>query len=288
MTSTEHLPSGDVQGALIRPDTSNGLGVMVLTGSSGRVDAERAKRFASLGATSLALRWWGGEDQPPGINLVPLETFVRGVDLLQAEGCDRIAILGTSFGATAALLAAARDPRVDHVIAISPSAVVWQNNGPGQDGSAWPPRSSFTWGGSPLPFVVWDPRVWPPFGTQNPVFRPMYELSLRTFEEDVPAASIPVEQIQAEIILVAGKADALWPSDTAARRIIERLEQHGRSATLVEHPDAGHSPAFPGETQLAAPAERAWGGAPAADRELGAVAWDVIVRRLQSDDRLSV
>jgi hypothetical protein len=55
MTSTELLPSGDVQGALIRPDRSNGLGVMVLTGSSGRVDTERAQRFAAdreLGAAA--------------------------------------------------------------------------------------------------------------------------------------------------------------------------------------------------------------------------------------------
>ncbi|QUD90552.1 acyl-CoA thioester hydrolase/BAAT C-terminal domain-containing protein [Phenylobacterium montanum] len=284
MTSTEHLTRSDVQGALIRPKFPNGLGVMVLTGSSGRVDEERAKLFADLGATSLALRWWGGEGQPPGINLVPLETFIRGVDHLQAEGCDRIAILGASFGAKAALLAATRDSRVDHVIAISPSAVVWQNNGPGLDGSAWPPRSSFTWEGSPLPFLVWDPRAWPPFGTRNPVYRPTYELSLKTFEEDVPAASIPVEQIRGEIILVAGKSDALWPSDTQARRILERLEQHGRSAMLIEHPDAGHSPVFPGETQRSAPIERAWGGAPAADRELGAAVWELIIRRLQLDN----
>ncbi|MGA0602828.1 alpha/beta fold hydrolase [Caulobacter sp. KR2-114] len=283
MSSIERLASGDVQGALVRPDTPNGLGVMVLTGSSGRVDLERAERFSALGATTLALRWWGGEGQPPGINLVPLETFVRGVDRLQAEGCDRIVLLGTSFGATAALLAAVRDPRVGQVIAISPSAEVWQNNGPGLDGSAWPPRSSFTWAGTPLPFVTWDPRAWPPFGTRDPIFRPMYELSLRTFADDLPAAAIPVEDVRAEIILVAGKADALWPSDTAARRIIERLELHGRTATLVEHPDAGHSPVFPGETQRPAPPERAWGGTPGADRELGALAWDVILLRLPVD-----
>lgn len=284
MTTTKHLPDGDVQGALISPDTPNGLGIIILTGSSGRVDVERAERFAKLGATALALRWWGGKGQPPGINLVPLEIFVRGVDRLQAEGCDRIALLGTSFGAMAALLTAARDSRIDHVIAISPSDVVWQNNGPGTDGSAWPPRSAFAWNDEPLPFIVWDPRVWPPFGTQNPAYRPMYELSLNTFAEDVPAASIPVEQIRGDILLVAGRADALWPSDTAARRIVERLERYGRSSTLIEHPDAGHSPVFPGETQLAAPIERAWGGTPAADRELGAAAWNLILDRLRLED----
>lgn len=288
MPSIETMTSGDLQGALIRPDHPNGLGVIVLTGSSGRVDVERAQRFADLGATALALRWWGGEGQTPGVNLVPLEVFVRGLDRLQAEGCDRIAILGTSFGAEAALLIAVRDTRVDFAIAISPTTVVWQNNGPGRDGSTWPPRSSFTWKGEPLPFIVWDPRAWPPFGTRDPVYRPMYELSLETFAEDVPAATIPVEQARAEIILVAGCADALWPSDTAARQIAGRLEKHGRTATLVEHPEAGHSPVFPGETQPVAPPERAWGGTPAADRELGAAAWAKIVNRLGLQERATV
>lgn len=283
MTSTELLPSGDVQGALIRPDRSNGLGVMVLTGSSGRVDTERAQRFADLGATALALRWWGGEGQTPGVNLVPLEVFVRGLDRLQAIGCNRFAILGTSFGAEAALLVAVKDRRVDFAIAISPTTVVWQNSGPGLDGSVWPPRSSFSWAGEPLPFVVWDPRAWPAFGTRDPIYRPMYELSLRTFAEDVLAAAIPVEQARAEIILVAGGADALWPSDTAAREIAARLEKHGRRAILVEHADAGHMPVFPGETQRTSPPDRAWGGTPAADRELGAAAWKAIVSKLGLD-----
>ncbi len=280
MTTIEHLPSGDVQGALVRPGQANGLGVIVLTGSSGRVDIERAGRFADLGAVALAQRWWGGEGQPPGINLVPIETFVRGVDRLKAEGCDRIAIVGVSFGAQAALLAAVHDPRIDHVTAISPSAVVWQNEGPGSDGSVWPPRSSFTWQGAPLPFVIWDPRAWPPFGTRNPVYRPMYEASLRTFAEDVPAATIRVEAIRGQVLLVAGQADALWPSDTEAQVLLRRLESHGRTATLVQHPHAGHSPVFPGETQRPAPVERAWGGAPAADRDLGAAAWAAIVGEL--------
>lgn len=280
MVSTELLTPSDVQGSIVRPASPNGLGVIVLTGSSGRIDGARAQLFAELGATALALRWWGGEAQPPGVNLVPLETFTRGIDFLRTEGCTRFALLGVSFGAEAALLAAAHDRRVNFVIAISPTHVVWQNSGPGLDGSSWPPRSSFTYSGRPLPFIVWDPRVWPPAGTRDPVYRPMYEQSLKTFAEDVPAATIPVEQSQAEIILVAGKADALWPSDTSAHMIVERLGKHGRQAILVEHAGAGHMPLFPGEADRSPPPDRAWGGTRAADRELGKVAWETVINRL--------
>ena len=76
---------------------------------------------------ALAQRWWGGEGQAPGINLIPLEVFLKGVDRLRAEGCNRIAVLGTSRCAEAALLTAVRDPRIEIAIAISPSHVVWQD-----------------------------------------------------------------------------------------------------------------------------------------------------------------
>lgn len=280
MTTAEALDRDDVQGVLVLPDRPNGLGVLVLTGSSGRVDAELAETFAQLGASALALRWWGGRGQPPGINEVPIETIVRGVDVLRARGCVRIAVHGTSFGALAALLAAIRDERIDVVIAVSPASVVWQNSGPGLDRSEWPPRSAFSWRGSPLPCVMFDPRKWPPAGTVSPRYRGLHEASLETFADDARAAAIPVELSHAEYIFVAGGDDALWPSDTATHALAERLRNVGRTATVVEHPGAGHSPVYPGQVPPPAPAERAWGGSQEADSALGTMAWKAIVERL--------
>ena len=271
--------SGEVQGALVRPQQSTGLGVLILTGSSGRVDLDRARLFGEHGAVALAQRWWGGEGQAPGINLIPLEVFLKGVDLLKAEGCDRIAILGTSRGAEAALLTAVRDPRIDIAIAISPSHVVWQDFGPGLDGVYWPPRSAFTWEKRALPCVIYDPRVWPAVGGPQ-IYRPTHEKSLQTFAADVSAASIPVEEARAEIILVAGAGDLLWPSEISARELAARLKRHGKRATIIEHPYAGHSLVFPGEPRPPEPAARAWGGNLQADSELGAAAWEEIARRL--------
>jgi hypothetical protein len=280
MNPTITLLTGETPGALATPASFNGLGVVVLTGSSGRVDLARATRFADGGAVAIALQWWGGVGQARGINEAPIEVFIRAVDRLVAEGCERIAILGTSYGAVGALLTAVHDQRVDVVIAISPSSVVWQNEGPGLDGSAWPPRSSFSWRGEPLPFVVWDPRAFPPAGTIRPSYRALFEKSLQTFAEDVSASTIPVERARADILLVAGAADALWPSDTFARMIVTRLQARGRRALIIEHPEAGHSPVFPDELRPSAPVERAWGGSPAADRALGATAWREIANRL--------
>ena len=80
--------------------------------------------------------------------------------------------------------------------------------------------------------------------------------------------------------MVAGASDALYPSDTAARALADRLARAGKDATVVEHPNAGHSPFFAGETRPTPHPDRAWGGEPDADRSLGEAAWTVITQKL--------
>ena len=88
-----------------RPETPSGTGVLVVSGSSGRLDLGRAHRFAEVGATALALRWFGGAG-PAVPREVPLEIFAAGLDLL-AEECDRLVVLGLSYGAEGVLREAA-------------------------------------------------------------------------------------------------------------------------------------------------------------------------------------
>ncbi|WP_264674644.1 hypothetical protein [Nocardioides lijunqiniae] len=138
-----------------RPAAARGTGVLVLAGSSGRVDVGRAELLASYGVTARALRWFGGEGQPPVPREVPLETFAEALDLLLAE-CDRVVLMGLSYGAEAALLTACVDPRVDAVVALAPTDVAWEGQAEHDDDR---PRSKWTWAGRPLPFVPLD-RAW--------------------------------------------------------------------------------------------------------------------------------
>jgi uncharacterized protein len=267
--------SDDLQGSILTPAEQTGWGVVVLAGSSGRVDVARARLFAGLGAVGIALRYFGGERQPPGICEVPLEAFTRATDRLIDEGCERVAYVGTSKGAEAALLIAADDPRVRVVAAISPSSLVWANTGPGIDGVARPQRSSWTRGGVPLPFLEYD-ETWRPERREGLItYRGLYERSLQRGADRVSAATIPVERARAEIIVIAGGDDALWPSDIFAKSIGERLASTGKSATLIQHPKAGHRVLFPGEATPRS-SQHAHGGSDDADAELGRSAWDAL------------
>ena len=269
-------PEDRVQGVLVGGDGPRSrVGVLVLAGSSGRVDVVRARSFADLGAVALAQRWFGGSGQASGICEIPVEEFVRGVDLLVDAGASRVVVVGVSKGAEGALHLAVVDDRVDGVVALSPSSVSWANLGPGLDGQVTPARSSWSWCGQPLPFVPYDPAWVDP---DPPVsYRALYESSMVVFADRVGVASIPVERARAEIVAVAGGDDLMWPSLLFAQQLEARRGAVGFE--LLVGSDAGHRITFPGETAaLDRAAVYAYGGSQAADEALGAVAWRAALR----------
>lgn len=280
MNVGETVLTGDVQGILLRPERCNELGVVVLGGSSGRIDVARGTLFAERGAVTLALRWFGGDGQVAGICKVPLETFIAATDRLVSEGCKQIAFVGTSKGAEAALLTAVNDHRLGVVIAISPTSVVWGNVGPGRDGEVWPQRSSWTYRGYSLPFVASDPYWQREYRDGLISYKSLYEQSLRRFATEASGAAIPIERARADVVIVAGGDDALWPSEMFAKAIAARLAAYGKQVRLVVNPEAGHRVLLPGETTPRS-SLHAHGGNDQADSALGQAAWNAIAEILQ-------
>jgi uncharacterized protein len=242
-------------------------GVLVLSGSSGRVETARCGVLADAGATAASYRWFGET-----VDRVPLESFDEALAVLHGR-CERLVVLGTSKGAEAALLLGAVHDEIDAVVAISPSDVVWAALSQER-----PQRSSFTRGGEPLSFVPYD-DAWVP-DTDPPEFVGMYEQSLATYADRVPAARIPVERIAGEVVVVAGGDDRLWPSLDLAERVVRRREAAGLATTLVTHPDAGHRVLLPPEEPPAS-SHLVHGGTPEADAELGRLLWPHLVRLIR-------
>ncbi|MGC9543172.1 acyl-CoA thioester hydrolase/BAAT C-terminal domain-containing protein [Streptomyces sp. UG1] len=284
----EHELTVPWEAVLLEPVAGGGTGVVVLAGSSGRVDRQRARLLAEQGLLALAVRWFGGPGQPEGICEVPLETFVAAVDLLRARGAGRIGILGVSKGAEAALLTAVHEPRVDVVVAVSPTSLVWCNVGPGLDGRRRPYRSSWTWRGHPLPFVPLDDS-WRPAGRgDGPVaIRGWYEQSERTFAPRLDTAAIAVEKARADLLLVAGGDDAMWPSLRYARQLAARRRAAGAPVEVVARDDAGHRPRLPGESPAAPSTSFRYGGTADGDTLLGRAAWAPLLDRLRPARRAS-
>lgn len=150
--SMREIALAQPEGVRFIPDRSSGTGLLTIAGSSGRIDADRARLFAEHGTLAESLRWLGGPHQTAAPWPVPLELFLDRAAALASE-CDRVVVCGASFGAEAALLAGCYSPLVSAVIAFAPSDVVW----PGilRDGRM---VSHWSLGGEALPFVPPVPR----------------------------------------------------------------------------------------------------------------------------------
>jgi uncharacterized protein len=246
------------------PDEHRGAGVLVLAGSSGRVDEPRARVIAEQGCIAESVQWFGGPGQNAGPWEIPLETFQQRVADL-ARDCSRVYIVGTSFGAEAALVTAALAASVDGVAAFAPSDVVWAGIDPaGRQTSHW------CLDGRPLPFVPFD-ESWQP-DSDPPGFRSLYLQSRAANPEAAAAAVIPVERVP-RLITVAGGDDQVWPSDVHAARIRSRRAAHGLETTAVADGEAGHRAILPGEPVISGGVRMRRGGTETADRRLGRAAW---------------
>ena len=270
MTPRRHasVPHADRHDAF--PEVPCGTAVLLLTGSSGRVEAGRAQMLARHGARVRAIRWFGGSGQRPAPHEVPIETFIDQVELLRRDS-DRVAIFGTSFGAEAALVTASLHP-IDATVAVAPSSVVWAGNSEGAWSSHWTHR------GTPMPFVPFAPS-WVP-STDPPEYRALYESSVDSDPSAAAAAAIRSEDIDGVVVLIAGGDDRVWPSTRFARELVERRTARGLETTMITHPGAGHRLLLPGESVVTGGVTMARGGSPAADAELGALAWPQIVHAL--------
>jgi uncharacterized protein len=194
-------------------------------------------------------------------------------------GCRRIVCVGTSKGAEAALLVAALDPRIDAVVAINPSSVVWGNIGPGMDGIAWPERSSWSYNGRPLDFVPFVPGCEPAYRDGLVSYRSLFEHCLKHWRGDIRRVQIPVDRAAADIVLVAGGDDAVWPSHRFAQELSDLREGNGTSVSLIYDAEAGHRVLFPGE-QTPRSTSHAHGGSDEADARLGRAAWPHVLALL--------
>jgi hypothetical protein len=268
VSRAQQLPPGAPPGVRWLPDEPTGVGALVLAGSSGRVDSARAELLADHGVVAESIQWFGGPGQHDGPWEIPLELFLdRVADL--ARDCDRVLVLGTSFGAEAALLIGAHSAHVAAAVAFAPTDLVWA--GVRGDGTV---TSHWTLDGVPRPYVPFD-DTWTS-ADDVPAFIGCYEASRRRFPERLDAATIPVERIE-RLVLVAGGDDQVWPALPMAEAIRARRAAHGLDTVLVSDSEAGHRTILPGEPVVTGGMRMRRGGTEVADRRLGAAAWPHIL-----------
>lgn len=266
------------EGILVTPDDRRVRGaVLVLSGSSGRVQLDRCRVLADSGLAALSIRWFGGPPQPATLQEVPVESFTPHLDRL-ATISDRLGVVGTSFGALAALLLGIADARLRTVVALAPSHLVWATPTLTEDDRPIE-RSSFSWHGDPLYFMpTVDQTTWR--GPELSTPRQVYEASLRTYPGREKDAAVAVEQITADLILASGGDDEVWPSAAFAQQIRARRAAYGMGTPVLHEPDAGHRVILPSEPPARPTQGFGYGGSEEADRRLGNRVLDALLASL--------
>jgi dienelactone hydrolase len=287
-----------VVGALYLPESAGPHpAVVVLGGSEGGAPERAAAQLASGGFAAMAVAYFGVDPLPRELEEIPLEYFAGAFAWLAQRpevSVGSLSVIGRSRGGELALLLAAHFPEViKAVVAYVPSHVVWQSAPSSRLLARATARSSWTFGGRPVPFVpaasvtAEDREEFASFHAGRPIaFRPQFERAMLQ-RDAVAEAAIPIERITGPVLLLSAGDDQLWPSRTLCELAVQRLEQHGHrfAHRHVCYEAAGHLLGIPGT--MYGPHAPSFptlimGGTPAADVQASRDSWPMVVDFLHS------
>ncbi|MDQ2701523.1 MAG: alpha/beta fold hydrolase [Pseudomonadota bacterium] len=189
---------------------------------------EQRERFIEQGYAVLALGYFGAPGTPEKLDRISLDGIHAAI--LEAARDPRVdgrcvALIGGSRGGEAALLLASHYPDIDAVVALVPGSAVFAS---GTDAMVTP---AFSLHDRPLPFVP------VPWSTTGDLLTGNLRGAFETMMEDTEAmqrAAIAVEKINGPILFVSATRDEAWPSKEMSDAMMQRLRDH-RFAHVAEH-----------------------------------------------------
>jgi dienelactone hydrolase len=282
----------------VPPGVSRPPVVIVLSGSGGGFDIDKAAVLSRHGFATFALAYFGIDPLPSWLNRIPLEYFESAVAWLRVQpeiDVQRIGVLAVSRGAELALLLASSTPDISAVVAYAPSSVAWAASG--RDKATGELIPCWTRGGQPVPFAPLPLRgfmlrsAFPVAAMKRPVlFRNLFRAGLRN-SHAIEQAAIPVENMRGPLLLVSAGDDHLWPAAEMSEAILARLKDKNfaHAAEHLHYPSAGHMlryPFLPTTPRISSNkhlrgAKFSFGGTPEADAAAQDDAWRQAVAFLQ-------
>lgn len=228
-------------------------GLVLLGGSEGglgRATLHMATILQREGFSVLQLAYFGAPGTSKTLERIPLELFDRGIAWLAAQpgvDPDRLALMGASKGAEAALLIASRTPDLRAVVAGMPTSVAWNGIDWAEGGAS--KVSSWTVDGedvTTMPYGSYDQAI----GVIS-----LYRSVEDPAQKDAAArAAIPIERANAATLLVCGEAETMWPACPMSRSVQKRAQDRGGPpVTVLAYADAGHfafGPPIPKEARF--------------------------------------
>ncbi len=166
----------------------------------------------------MALGYFKTKHSSKQLDLIPVEIFNEVIEKLKSMGYKKIGIEGVSKGAELALAAAIEYPEISCVIIKTPSWYYSEGlvNGQPSGNSCW------SINGKPIPFTSYKDRK---FHMLKMIWQAKeYNiLPINAGKKVLDDSIIPVEKINAPILMFSTKVDTIWPSEESCEKICERL-----------------------------------------------------------------
>jgi uncharacterized protein len=235
----EKIERPDIVGNFYPAIGKSSGGVLVIGGSDGGISATAdniAKALSEAGFDAMAASYWGAPGQPLEMKELPLEALDASIDFLKkkSNGGQRVAIMGYSKGAEAALLLAARRSDLAGIVAGAPTNVSWQ----ALDfiGAFVGGTSTFSFDGKALPYLPYSGVDF----FDGPTVFEIHDISLRRAANH-PSAAIEIEKSKAPVLLLCGRKDLIWPACDMAKSLVQRAGDNAtKQPRLLSYPEAGH------------------------------------------------
>lgn len=217
---------GKIETALYLGDSENQPLIVGFGGSEGgnawESDYWKPTRdeFLKEGYAFLAVEYFGGKNTSSNLDRISLNAIHDSI--LKATrnskiNASKIAIIGGSKGGELVLNLASLYPDIDAVVAIVPSNLSFPAHTFMSNTSSW------TYNDKELPFIL------PPYATIPLLLKGdrlgAFQMMLNE-KEAAKKATIPVENINGNILLISATKDQEWPSTAMSDSVIKRLKEN--------------------------------------------------------------
>ena len=245
ITKLPLAPETGLVGNLFLPSNKGLLPtVIVLGGADGGIpDDAYVAQLANQGYAALGLAYYHAPGVPEHFANIPLEYFGKAIAWLQQQpglNTQKLGIVGTSSGGLAALLIASHYPQIKSVVSFEGSGLVFQSTDP--DPKVSGPQSTFTYQGKPVDYI---PVTAPTASKEgvNTFLQAYLGGVLNANEATQQKATIPVENIQGPILMLAGTNDELVGSAFLSAKAYERLSEkhYPYFYNLINYNGVGHA-----------------------------------------------
>ncbi len=197
--------------------------VIVLSGSEGGLEhtEKLAKYLQDNGIPALALGYFKTRHSVKNLNRIELENIKAAIDWLKKMGYEKIGIEGCSKGAEYAAAAAIAFHELSCVILKIPSWFYSE----GMNGKTPSGTSCWSYKGQEIPYTPYKMRKLPV--VQEMMKNKEYNiLAVNTGKKINPDSIIPIEKIEAPILMFSTEVDTIWPSKESCEKMEERLNSN--------------------------------------------------------------